>query len=260
MTARNPIFLSHGAPSLLVDGSAANVFLKRWGATLAPPVAWVVVSAHWESSPVRVTSAPRPETIHDFRGFGPVLETFEYAAKGDPELANRIVRLIEAAGLAAMADPQRGLDHGVWVPLALMTPAPSAPVIQVSLPGRQAGEEDTATLGRALAPLARDGVQLVFSGSMTHSLRDALHAPVGAEPMSFAEDFAVWAREAIRTGDSDRLRAWRSAPQAARNHPTPEHFLPLIAAMNAGGGPGDQLHESWSHGALAMDVWDFPPQ
>lgn len=260
MTARNPIFLSHGAPSLLIDKSSANAFLRGWGPTLGQPRAWVVVSAHWESSPIRVTASARPETIHDFRGFGPALDAFQYNAKGDPALAERIVRMIGSAGLAAVADPHRGLDHGVWVPLALIDPHPAAPVIQVSLPGRQASEDDTEILGRALAPLAQDGIQLIFSGSMTHSLRDALHAAEDETPMPFAEDFAAWARSAFRAGDAAMIRHWRAAPQAQRNHPTLEHFLPLIAAMSASGGPGEPLHQSWSHGALAMDVWNFPPQ
>lgn len=260
MTARNPIFLSHGAPSLLIDKSRANAFLYSWGPTLGQPKAWVVVSAHWESSPIRVTASQQPETIHDFRGFGPVLEAFQYNAKGDPILADRIVRMIESEGLGAVADPHRGLDHGVWVPLALIDPHPVAPVIQVSLPGRHASEDDTATLGRALAALAKEGVQLIFSGSMTHSLRDALGAAEDETPLAFAQDFAAWAREVFRSGDANAIRQWRSAPQAQRNHPTPEHFLPLVAAMAAAGGPGRPLHQSWSHAALAMDVWDFPQQ
>lgn len=260
MTARNSIFLSHGAPSLLIDKSRANAFLRSWGPTLGQPKAWVVVSAHWESSPIRVTASQHPETIHDFRGFGPVLEAFQYIAKGDPALAERIVGLIKSAGLSAIADPHRGLDHGVWVPLALIDPHPAAAVIQVSLPGRHAGDDDTATLGRALAPLAKEGVQLIFSGSMTHSLRDALHAAEAETPLAFAQDFAAWARGAFRAGDANTIRQWRSAPQAQRNHPTPEHFLPLVAAMAAADGPGRPLHQSWSHAALAMDVWDFPPQ
>lgn len=260
MTARNPIFLSHGAPSLLIDKSRANAFLRSWGPALGQPKAWVVISAHWESSSIRVTASTQPETIHDFRGFGPVLDAFQYDAKGDPELAERIVAMIGREGLAAVADPRRGLDHGVWVPLALIDPHPAAPVIQVSLPGRQASKDDTEILGRALAPLAQDGIQLIFSGSMTHSLRDALRAAEDETPLAFAEDFADWARGVLCSGDKSAIRNWRSAPQAQRNHPTPEHFLPLIAAMAASGGPGEPLHQSWSHGALAMDVWDFPPQ
>lgn len=255
---RPALFLSHGAPSLLTGRSPARDFLKALGASLPAPSAYVVVSAHWEAGPIRVTSAARPETLHDFRGFGETLQTFEWPAPGDPDLAQAILTRLQAAGIEAAAEPRRGLDHGVWVPLALIEPDARTPVLQLSLPGRHNADEDSWRLGRALAGLAKDDIQLVFSGSLTHSLRDALSAPEDAPPAPFAMAFADWARQAMREGRWADLLDWRAAPEAQRNHPTAEHFRPLIAAAGAAAGPGVQHHESYTHAALAMDVWSIP--
>ena len=66
------------------------------------------------------------------------------------------------------------------------------------------------------------------------------------------------ARHALATGDQTAIANWTRWPEAARNHPTPEHFHPLIMAAGMGDGTAHQLHESWTHGALAMDVWGWP--
>ena len=221
MPRRPALFLSHGAPSLLTGQSPARDFLIAYGQTTPAPAAYVVVSAHWESQPVCVTTSANPETVHDFRGFGEALQSFVWPAPGDPLRAASLVTRLRAAGLEARPDARRGLDHGVWIPLALIEPDARTPVIQVSLPARNTPDAESWTLGRALAPLAEDNIQLVFSGSMTHSLRDALSAPEGAPPAPFAMAFADWARQAMAAGDWRSLETWRSAPHAQRNHTCP---------------------------------------
>ncbi len=256
MSQLRPLFLGHGAPTLATGASAARAHLESLAADTSPR-AYAVVSAHWEATPVGVTASPTPETVHDFWGFGPELEAMTYPAPGDPELAGEIVRQLAAAGIDAVADARRGLDHGVWIPLSLMRPNADTPVVQIALPaGGDAA--DAARLGRALAPLADHGVQIVGSGSLTHSLRDSLRTPEDAPVANFARDFADWAAARLAAGDLDALLDWRSAPQAARNHPTPEHFTPLIAALSAGDlRQAERRHASFTHGALAMDVWAF---
>lgn len=258
--ARDLIALSHGAPSLLTGNSSAKAFLKQLGEALPEPKAWIVVSAHWESPTLAVTGAERPSTVHDFSGFSPELHQYEWPAQGDPHLADTLATAINKAGLAAGVNPNRGLDHGVWVPMALMRPEPVAPVIQVSLPSRHTRDELSQVLGEALAPFAADDYQLIFSGSLTHSLHDAFAHAENAPATFAAQAFANWARPVLDAGDLEQLSAWRAAPHALHNHPTPEHFRPFIAALAAAGGGGEPLHKSYTHGALAMDVWRFPPQ
>ena len=250
-----PLFISHGAPDVLTVPSPAHDALKALG--LAPQTrAVLVVSAHWETeAPVRVQSGATPDTIHDFRGFGPVLERTIYAAPGSPSLAAITLDLLREAGIEAEAERHRGRDHGAWVPLALMRPEADIPVFQVSLP---ASDTAAIALGRALAPLADRGVQIIGSGSLTHSLRASLAAAEAAAPHPGAQAFRDWIVPKIASGDVEALTGWQDAPLAGFNHPTPEHFRPLLVAMAAAGLPTAELiHTSWSRSALAMDIWRF---
>lgn len=248
-----PLFISHGAPDVLTTPSEAHRALK------ALPLpdgirAFLVVSAHWEAEPVRVQTLSRPATIHDFRGFGPELEAAQYPVPGDPELGERVIRMLDAAGIPSLADPQRGLDHGAWIPLKLMRPQADIPVVQVSLPDSDAA---TIALGRALAPLATQGVQLIGSGALTHSLRLSLGSAEDAPAHPAAVAFRSALMPALESGDLSGLQDWAQAPMAAVNHPTPEHLRPLFFAMAAGGKAPELLHHSWSRSALAMDIWRF---
>ena len=79
---------------------------------LPRPKAILCVSAHWETVDPAVSTAERPETIHDFYGFPQELYRLRYPAPGAPELAREAAALLRNAGLVCGEDPNRGLDHG----------------------------------------------------------------------------------------------------------------------------------------------------
>jgi len=57
--------------------------------------------------------------------------------------------------------------------------------------------------------------------------------------------------------DAAALADWpRTAPEAARAHPTPGHSVPLLVAAGAGG-PGRLLHRSFIYGVLGMHAYAF---
>jgi len=260
MTRLPALFVSHGAPTLVLDDVPARDFLARVGAELGRPSAIVVVSAHYEATGVRADASPRPRTIHDFGGFPPALYEIAYPAPGDPALAGEIVGLLRAAGLAAETDTGWGLDHGAWVPLSLMYPDADIPVVAVSV-DPQAGPAHHKALGAALAPLRDRGVLILGSGSFTHNLFE-IPRPfrrIDTAAPDWVTEFAEWTATAITEGRADDLLDYRRrAPQAARNHPTEEHLLPLFAALGAGGGgSGRRLHESTTFAVLRMDAYAF---
>src|SRR5258708_31453330 len=154
---------------------------------LPRPQAILIASAHWETDIPEVTGTTKPETIHDFYGFPKPLYEIQYPAKGDPELASRSVSLLKQSGLNAEADPTRGLDHGAWSPLLYMYPKADVPVVQVAVQ-TPLGPRHHIELGRALAPLADEGVLIIGSGHMTHNLRDRGNGGTAA----YANNFPDW--------------------------------------------------------------------
>ena len=256
------LFISHGAPTFALEPGLAGPRLTALGRQLPRPQAVLVVSPHWMSATPRVGTSAQPETIHDFGGFDPALYQLSYPAPGHAALAGRTIERLAQAGWPAQADPQRGLDHGAWVPLMHLYPDADVPVFQVSLPSRLDAPGAWA-FGQALAPLADEGVLIVGSGSLTHNLHEfrGTHGP--EEP--YVQAFSAWVRQAVEQGDRARLlRTLQEAPDARRAHPTTEHFWPLLVAAGASdageGLPAATVIEGGiAYGMLAMDAYVFGP-
>ncbi|CAG4912078.1 unnamed protein product [Acidocella sp. C78] len=252
------LFVSHGSPMLALTETPARNFLAGLSGIVPRPRAILVVSAHWETDAPMVNAVARNETIHDFFGFPRALYQLAYPAPGDAALAQRIAALLGEAGFPAGLDPERGLDHGAWVPLLLAFPAADIPVLQLSVQTRL-GPHHAFDIGRALAPLRREDVLILGSGSFTHDLRRFRGQPVDAPETQDVTAFSAWMDEAIAGNDIGALLDYRArAPHARDEHPTEEHLLPLFAAIGAGdGGAARRLHNSTEHAILRMDAYGF---
>ncbi|MGE5386206.1 MAG: DODA-type extradiol aromatic ring-opening family dioxygenase [Betaproteobacteria bacterium] len=254
--SRHPVlFVSHGAPDLLLAPGRTGMLWQALGEQLPAPKAILAVSAHWETPVPTVSTAANPRTIHDFAGFPPALYRQRYAAPGAPALAERVLGLLRDAGLPVEADAGRGFDHGAWAPLSLLYPAADIPVTQLSIQSH-AGPEWHYRLGEALRPLRQEGVLVLASGSVTHNL--ARLAPPGTPPAAFAVDFADWLAAKLQAEDIPALLDYRrQSPTGAACHPREEHLLPLFVAIGVGGESGvPQRHTpEFSYGSLAMDAY-----
>ncbi|HZY18143.1 MAG TPA: class III extradiol ring-cleavage dioxygenase [Ramlibacter sp.] len=252
------LFISHGAPTFAVEPGRAGPLLRQLGQALPRPRAVLVLSPHWMTPGVRVATTSAPATIHDFGGFPRALYEIRYPAPGAPEVAARALALLAGDGWQPAADPEQGLDHGAWVPVRHLYPEADVPVLQVSMP-RQLDPAGAVRLGRALAPLADEGVLLVGSGSITHNLHELRHGD-GAGSAGFADEFVAWARGAVTRHDEHALvDVLRSAPHARRAHPTTEHYLPLPFAFGAATpqAPVRVIDGGMTYGTLAMDAYVF---
>lgn len=223
------------------------------------PKAVLMVSAHWEESQFTVMSNPHPPMIYDYSGFPAHTYQIQYPAPGEPALAQHVAELIGSAGLQSRLDAQRGYDHGMYSPLVVVYPKADVPVVQLSLKAGLDPLEHLA-LGRALAPLRREGVLIVGSGLSYHNLR-AL-GPAGRAPSAA---FDAWLQGALigtdATRRADALAHWRAAPGAHQSHPREEHLLPLMVAAGAA---GDDVatrvyHQNDFFGSVTVSSFMFKP-
>ncbi|HOZ28322.1 MAG TPA: class III extradiol ring-cleavage dioxygenase [Hyphomonadaceae bacterium] len=254
------IFVSHGSPMLAIENAEARDFLKRLPEILPErPKAILMISAHWERLRPGVNAPPHHETIHDFGGFPPALYQLTYPAPPSADLARRVAELLTAGGLPTDIDQRRGLDHGAWVPLMVSWPDADIPVVQLSVQTRL-GPGHHYKLGQLLAPLREEGILIIGSGSFTHDLASfrTSGGRIDAPEPDWVHSFAEWMAAALKDGRlEDLLNYRRLAPEAAHNHPTEEHLLPLYVALGAGPETVKHLHQSTTYGILRMDAFAF---
>ena len=254
------LFVSHGSPTFAVEPGLLGPQLTALGQGLPAGIrAMLIVSAHWQSPDVRVMATQRPETIHDFGGFPPELYQIVYPAVGSPAFADKANSLLQAAGFPSSLDATRGLDHGAWVPLRYLEPRGDIPVFQVSLP-EALDARGALKMGAALAPLRDEGVLIMGTGSLTHNLREVFR---GVKDVAYAGEFVAWVRQMLQRRDIDALTHYRQrAPEAARAHPTEEHFLPLLVAVGTTTGRDELeiLDGGMTYGVLSMEsyLWRSP--
>lgn len=238
------MFIPHGAgPCFFMEWTRAPGEWDRTAGWLTGviadlperPRAILVVSGHWEAPAFTVGSGERPSLIYDYYGFPEHTYALRFDAPGAPDLARRVRDLLTRAGLPSAEDAERGFDHGVFVPLKLITPEADIPVVQLSLRGDLDAEAHLAA-GRALTPLRDEGVLILGSGMSWHNMR-------GFNPAFTAKSraFDAWLAHAIAdpAGRDAAIRGWETAPHAREAHPREEHLAPLfVAAGAADGEPG----------------------
>jgi len=260
MTAPLPtLFVPHGAgPCFFMDWEPADTWLRMeaWlravpGLLGARPSAVVVVSGHWEAPAFTVNTQPAPPLLYDYSGFPPHTYQLEYPAPGSPELASRVQALLDNAGLSSATEQQRGLDHGVFIPMKLIYPQADLPVVQLSLRHGLDPAEHIAA-GRALAPLRREGVLIIGSGMSYHNMRRFRFDDSAPDPDSVR--FNQWLAETVAqpsTEREQRLADWAQAPGGRASHPREEHLLPLhVVAGAAGEQAGRQAFEDRVLGSM----------
>ncbi|MQY16006.1 4,5-DOPA dioxygenase extradiol [Streptomyces sp. RB5] len=223
------IYLSHGAPPL-ADDPVWPGQLAAWSRDLPRPSAILVVSAHWEEAPLAIGATTTVPLVYDFWGFPEHYYSVRYEAPGAPALAASVRALLHGPGSATQDIPDRGLDHGAYVPLVEMYPDADIPVLQISMPTLD--PERLMEIGRKLAPLRDEGVLIVGSGFFTHNLAALRHA--GPTPPAWSTEFDAWGSEALAARDLDALLDFEHKSPAGRlAHPRTEHFAPLFVTLGA---------------------------
>lgn len=251
------LFVGHGAPDIILLGIPARQFLKKLGSHLPEPRGIVVISAHWETSDLQMTSPTAQETIYDFYGWPSEIYGIEYHASGANWLNERLASALSEKGYPVSIGSRPGLDHGAWVPLSLMYPEANIPIVQLSLL-RSASPEQHFRIGRALDGMRKEGVLILGSGGLVHNLRTLKSE--GSPPDHWAQSFDRWLFKQLESRALQELFSYASKAENAKlAHPTNEHLMPLFVSMGAGWSDGytQQIHHSFSYGNLSMSSYSF---
>jgi 4,5-DOPA dioxygenase extradiol len=232
MMGKTPtLFVGHGSPMNAIEDNAFTRVWREIATRIGKPKAILCVSAHWQTQGAGVTSATKPETIHDFQGFPAPLAAFEYPARGDPQLAAQVAALLPLARVRHNAT--RGLDHGAWSVLAQMYPQADVPVVQLSMDATQKPSFHY-NVGRQLAPLRDAGVLVIGSGNIVHNL--GLMNPREIRAPQWANHANEVVKNRIETRDHRALIAFSTLDaDMALAVPSAEHFLPLLYVLGLQG-------------------------
>lgn len=250
MSSRMPVgFIGHGNPLSIADPGRTAPW-ANWARRLPRPNSILIVSAHWEDSPVTMgTTSSHDDLLYDFWGFPDFMYDLQYRAPGAPGLADRVESLLEPSVEVHRSD--RKLDHGAWIPLKRMWPNADVPVLQISMP-IDMSEEHLFDVGRELAPLRDEGVFILGTGNLVHDLRGASFQGDPKPPL-FASEFDEWVAGALTARDDSALVRWRErAPEPLRSHPSAEHYRPILVAAGASEGESASFTvEGFEHGTIS---------
>lgn len=169
--------------------------------------------------------------IYDFHGFPPELSEIVYPAKGDPEFAKQLQRLL--APEQAEINPTCGFDHGAWAVLKYLYPKADIPVVQLSL-DRTKSPQWHYESAKKLRSLREQGVLILGSGNIVHNLRAISweHIDQIGAGYDWAYRFRDEINQAMREHNDEALIHFERFGEVAElSVPTPEHYLPLLYVM-----------------------------
>jgi aromatic ring-opening dioxygenase catalytic subunit (LigB family) len=217
----------------------------------------LMVTAHWETPDFTLSSSAQPGMLYDYYGFPPHTYQVHYRAPGSPELAQRALELLQAGGVTAHLDPERGFDHGTFSALQAAYPEAQIPVVQLSVLQSFDPAAHIAA-GRLLAPLRDEGVLIIGSGLSYHNLR--LLNAAGTVP---SQQFDAWLQQTLTAASPDEREAqllqWEQAPSARIAHAREDHLIPLMVAVGAAHGDAGACvyHEDLFMGVVAASSFRF---
>ena len=252
----SPLFICHGAPTLVEEKNKYTNFLKDLGKKLKPK-AIVIFTAHWENEVTTISAIDGTyDMIYDFYGFPRELYSKQYPAKGSIELASRVKSLLNYSGIESRLDNIRGLDHGAWDILYLMYPNADIPVVQVSINPFLAMDKQYE-IGKALEVLGEEDILVIGSGSTVHNLSTVDWEVEEVE--EWALEFDNWLIEKVENNNIEDLFNYRNlAKNSIKAVPREEHIVPMFIAMGSGNKLKPKLlHHSYAYGTLSYICFEF---
>lgn len=229
------LFTSHGSPMDIPLSKDERPFwnaLYHLGTDLQKKYevkAALVVSAHWCSRGTFVNISPEQKQIYDYYGFPKHFYDPKYQAKGAPEIAKEVTKIIPTINETT----EWGLDHGAWPMLMHLFPEANIPVFQMSISYYESSQYHYE-LGKQLKSLREKGVLIIGSGSLIHNLqiigqkmRTGDMTPFGWEP-----EYDAWIKKQIDDRNVANVINYETSHKLGKMAaPTPDHFVPVLYSL-----------------------------
>ncbi|KAH6644673.1 Extradiol ring-cleavage dioxygenase, class III enzyme, subunit B [Boeremia exigua] len=272
MTRIAPVLsISHGGGPMPVLGDPSHAEITKSLQTKVPeilklgtpdaPKAIVLVTAHWSTNKVHISSGARHELLYDYYGFPDEAYKLKHNAPGSPEVAGEVHRVLKEAGIDSVQDSEREWDHGVFIPMMLIDPKATVPIVQVSVLASESPSQSFA-IGRALSSLRAQNIAIIGSGFATfHNLR-LMFSGASSKP-DFKQANIEWSNAVSDAATTDDVKerekkfdGWRNWPSSYTMHPRggAEHFLPLIVCAGAG---GEVKGKKYADDFRGIDMWSY---
>ncbi len=248
------LFISHGAPNIILGNSKSKKSIEKLGTKLSMPKYIIVVSAHYVTRNLKVINPTANKIMYDFYGFEDELYNVQYEIKSEEFATFDLIDKLKAQNIDISIDESRqNYDHGVWNVLAMLYKNLQIPVIQLSLPISYSLEE-LVNLGEKLQ-LFKDEAMIICSGGITHNLGGMSYSN---EVKKYADDFNEKVKMIIENADVSKLLNITKDENFYKNHPTAEHFLPLyIAFGSALNKKGKSFNSEMLYSNISMESFIF---
>jgi aromatic ring-opening dioxygenase catalytic subunit (LigB family) len=76
--------------------------------TSEAPKAIILVTAHWSTDKVTISSGSKHDLLYDYYGFPPESYEIKHNAPGSPEIASEVEKALKDAGIKCEKDAERG--------------------------------------------------------------------------------------------------------------------------------------------------------
>ncbi|MCT7470373.1 dioxygenase [Aliarcobacter cryaerophilus] len=250
----NPsLFISHGAPNIIFSDLKSKKSIQNLKKILDTPKYIIIVSAHYVTKNLKVINPITNSLMYDFYGFEKELYEFKYNIKSDINLTNNLIEKLKNQGIDISIDENRtSYDHGVWSVLSLIYEKLEIPVIQLSIPISYKIPE-LLNLGEKLKIFKNEAL-LIFSGGVTHNLNEMGYG----NTKTYAKEFNDTIKDIVENGKIEELKNISKDKNFYKNHPTLEHFIPLLLAFgSAFNKKGDSFNSEMLYSNISMESFVF---
>lgn len=229
------LFTSHGSPMDIPLSKEERPFwnaLYNLGLDLQDNYevkAALVVSAHWCTRGTFVNISEEQQQIYDYYGFPDHYYDPKYKAKGAPEIAKEVSKLVSSVH----ESEEWGLDHGAWPMLMHLFPNANIPVFQMSI-DYYAKPSYHYELGRQLASLRSKGVLIIGSGSLIHNLKLAGQKMRNNDMSLYGweTEYDEWIKKQIDERNFANIINYENSHKLGKlAAPTPDHFVPILYSL-----------------------------